>query len=58
MVSANGNVCSYSGTHHGHYVSAIKSFSQWLLFDDDEIRVWGMADSMTSLCVLMLAMFD
>ncbi|TIB74037.1 cysteine proteinase [Wallemia mellicola] len=28
-----------SGPHHGHYVSIIKSYDRWVLFDDDKVSV-------------------
>lgn len=29
----------YSGPHHGHYVSLIKTLGSWLLFDDDNVSL-------------------
>lgn len=31
------NSVYYSGPHHGHYVSIIKSLGVWLVFDDDNV---------------------
>ncbi|TIA72901.1 hypothetical protein E3P91_01753 [Wallemia ichthyophaga] len=28
-----------SGPHHGHYVSIIKSYDRWVLFDDDKVSI-------------------
>ncbi|KAJ3035533.1 hypothetical protein HDV00_003687 [Rhizophlyctis rosea] len=33
-----------SGPYHGHYVTVVKSYDQWFLFDDDEVRPLDEAD--------------
>lgn len=35
----SANIYAYSGPHHGHYVTIIKSNGNWMLFDDDVVTV-------------------
>ena len=36
----------YSGPNRGHYITIVKSYGYWILFDDDIIEVCNKTDIM------------